>query len=147
MAGNSSSVSGCGDGVVVRGFGSGAAKGYIRFRLTRIRDGLERTCEVGKWGSRTSYTVGMCGERVRFYSQGGKRGGIRERGCHQTESKRESRKNVERERKRVASGENFRAAQQGAIDVSYIFSSWSRTCRFNIICLGVYISIYMYICI
>jgi len=27
----------------VRGFGSGAAKGYIRFRLTRIRDGLERT--------------------------------------------------------------------------------------------------------
>jgi len=28
---------------VARGFGSGAAKGYIRFRLTRIRDGLERT--------------------------------------------------------------------------------------------------------
>jgi len=28
---------------VERGFGSGAAKGYIRFRLTRIRDGLERT--------------------------------------------------------------------------------------------------------
>jgi len=59
---------------VARGFGSGAAKGYIRFRLTRIRDGLERTREMETgWGAMRG--VCSCGGGgvvvVRSYSRRG----------------------------------------------------------------------------
>lgn len=63
---------------VARGFGSGAAKGYIRFRLTRIRDGLERTRDgnglEGRGCTRTATVVRSYSRRGGSGRAGGREG-------------------------------------------------------------------------